>query len=581
MAALRYYRNTVLHCPSTLSLGLSVLLAWSTVAARQTREDGTPAVQLLAFNDFHGHLDPPTGSNGRIGSTEAGGVEYLATHLRRLESQNPNTLIVAAGDLIGASPLLSGLFHDEPTIEALNAVGLDLASVGNHEFDDGWAELYRMQHGGCHPVDGCQDGTPYEGATFQYLSANVTLDPRSADKAALSTSGIDAGRPRTLFPAYVVKEVGGVKVGFIGLTLRGTSEIVQASGIKGLTFRAEAETVNRLIPSLKKEGAHAIVVLVHEGGRPGAADYNGCDGVSGAIARIAGQISDEVDVIVSGHTHMAYVCTFDEKLVTSAASYGRLITAIDLKIDRSGKRVLSKTARNILVTRDVEKSPVHTMLLDRYRPFHAVVADRIVGTITGAITRSPSPAGESPLGNAVADAILEATRPQAAGAATIALMNPGGIRADLTAEPGSSGASPVRYGEVFNALPFQNRLVVKTLTGEMIRRVLEQQFENRTSGPDAILQVSTGVTYAYDRSKPEGRRIDAASMMSAGQPIRARQTYRVGLTDFLADGGDNFSVFTRGTDPVYSISDADALAAYIGRHSPLAPPPAQRITRIK
>lgn len=565
------------------SLALTGLLVGAVfVFDGASRADDTIAVQLLAFNDFHGHLEPPTGSNGRIGSTDAGGVEYFATHLRQLEAANPNTLIVAAGDLIGASPLLSGLFHDEPTIEALNAAGLDIASVGNHEFDDGWPELHRMQHGGCHPVDGCQDGTPFLGAAFQYLAANVILDVRKVDRTLLSHIGVNAGdrRTRPVLPAFAIKEIGGVRIAFIGLTLKGTPRLVAASGIQGLTFRSEAETVNRLVPELRKRGVRAIVVLVHEGGAPAPSHHNGCDGVRGAIAPIAEHMSDEVDVIVSGHTHLPYICTFDDKLVTSAASFGRLITAIDLQIDRATNNVISKKARNVIVTRDVLKSVAHTAILDRYRPFHAAVANKVIGSISQDITRRPNAAGESALGNVVADAILEGTARQDAGAATIAFMNPGGIRADLTVEAGAIGATPVRYAQVYDVVPFQNRVVVKTLTGDMIKEALEQQFDNPMSSgnPDTILQVSAGFSYRYDRSKPKGARVDSASIMIAGQPLKEKQKYRVGLTDFLADGGDRFPIFTRGTDPVYSGADADALAAYVGRHSPLTAPPMNRIT---
>lgn len=548
-----------------------------------SRAADSVVVQLLAFNDFHGHLEPPTGSNGRIGSTPAGGVEYLSTHLRQLEAQNSNTLIVASGDLIGASPLLSGLFHDEPTIEALTAAGLDVAAVGNHEFDDGAAELLRMQYGGCHPTDGCHSSTPFPGAGFQYLAANVIVDAGKVDRALRDRVAVNTrdGQPTTLLPAFAVKEIGGVTIGFVGLTLKGTADLVGANGIQGLTFEDEADSINRFVPALTRRGVRAIVVLVHQGGSPSPSHQNGCDGVRGAIAPIAEKISDEVDVIVSGHTHHAYICIVDDKLVTGAASFGRLITAIDLQIDRATNNVLSKHARNVIVTRDVARSPDLTAILDRYRPAYEAVADRVAGTISGDISRQPNSAGESALGNVVADAILEATAPAAAGGAVIGLMNPAGIRADLTAQPGSGDATPVRYRQVYDVLPFQNRLVVKTFTGQMIKDILEQQFDNPMSSgvPDTILQGSFGFSYAYDRSKPKGARVDVRSIMIAGQTLEETRKYRIGLPDFLADGGDRFPLFTQGTDLIYSVSDADALAAYIGRHSPLRAPATNRITR--
>jgi 5'-nucleotidase len=581
------YHWSVLHPRIALVAPFAVAVA-ATVSLIAVRQAPTPPpgntvdVQLLAFNDFHGNLDPPSGSNGRIGSIDAGGVEYFATHLARLKSTNPNTLVVSAGDLIGASPLLSGLFHDEPTIEALNKVGLDISSVGNHEFDEGWAELYRMQHGGCHPTDGCRDHTPFSGAAFPYLSANVFVDPRRADKDLLEKSVVNAGsRSRTLFPAYAIREIGGVKIGFIGMTLEGTPQLVQPTGVAGLIFKSEADTANDLIPILKRQHVRAIVVLVHEGGFPSGTDFNGCPGVSGAILQIARRIKDDVDVIVSGHTHQAYNCTLGKKLVTSAASYGRLITSIDLKIDKATDEVVSKTARNVIVTRDVPKSAELTAILDRYRPLYEPLANRTIGTIARDITRAQNAAGESALGDVAADAMLEATR--ASGGAVLAFMNTGGIRADLTRRPTASpdAPSPVSYSDAFNVHPVQNRLVVKTFTGDMIKKVIEQQFDNRAPNNDMVLQVSDGFTYSYDRSKPRGSRVNAASMMLGGQRLDPKQKYRVAISDFLSDGGDNFTVFTQGTEPFMAGADVEALAAYIGRHSPAVPGPMNRIVASK
>jgi 5'-nucleotidase len=581
------YPRIALLAPFTAAMA-ATLLTIATPQAPGDHAENTAAIQLLAFNDFHGNLDPPSGSNGRIGSTDAGGIEYFATHLAHLKSRNPHTLIVSAGDLIGASPLLSGLFHDEPTIEALNEVGLDVSSVGNHEFDEGWTELYRMQHGGCHPVDGCQDHSPFAGASFRYLSANVFVDPRKAIKDLVTKASVNAGnsRSRTLLPAYDVRDIDGVKIGFIGMTLRGTPQLVQPTGVAGLTFRSESDTVNKLLPALKKQGVRAIVVLVHEGGFPAGDDFNGCPGVSGAIVEIAHRIKDDVDVIISGHTHQAYNCTFDKKLVTSAASFGRLITQIDLKIDRATDEIVSKAAQNVIVTRDVPKDPAQSAILARYRPLYEPLANNTVGTIARDITREQNAAGESALGNVAADAVLEATNDARSGGAVVAFMNPGGIRADLTHRPSSSpdGASPVSYSDVFNVHPFQNSLIVKTMTGEMIRKVLEQQFDNRAIGNDMILQVSEGFTYSYDRSRPRGSRVDAASMLLRGQHIGAKQKYRVGISDFLSDGGDSFTVFLQGTDPFTAGAagaDVEALARYIARHSPAAPGPLNRITRTK
>jgi 5'-nucleotidase len=537
-------------------------------------------VQLLAFNDFHGTLEPATGSNGRIGSTDAGGVEFLATHLARLEATNPNTLIVTAGDNIGASTLLSGMFHDEPAIEALGAAGVDLAAVGNHEFDEGWAELYRMQAGGCHPVDGCQDATPFAGARFQFLSANVALDPARVDPAALARSGWTprGSGPQTLFPAFSVREVGGVRVGFVGLVLEGTPDIVSQAGIQGLTFRSEVEAGNEAVAALVRQGVEAIVVLIHEGGRPETADPNGC-GVTGPIVAIAEGLSDEVDVIVSGHTHRSYICTIDGKLLTSAESLGRLVTDIDLRVDRRTGDVVSKTAANVIVTRDVEPGAAQTALMAHYRPFYGPLANRPVGTITAPLTREPTPAGESAYGDVVADAFLEAGKAVDA-LAVFAFINPGSLRSDVTGDPGAAGAPrQVRYVQAFDSLPFGNRVVVRSITGGQIVRLLEQQFDNPEPGSTKILQLSAGFTYAYDASRPSGQRIVRDSLRIGGAPLDPARSYRVVSNDFVWGGGDAFSVATEATNPIDAGADSDVLIAYLMKHSPVAPGPQDRITK--
>lgn len=568
-------------------LAVSTALLLSALGAARmptAAQSETASVQLLAFNDFHGNLEPPSGADGLIGSTQAGGVEYLATHLARLKASNPSTLVVSAGDNIGASPLLSGLFHDEPTIEALSAAGLQVSAVGNHEFDEGWMELYRMQKGGCHPTDGCQDGTPFMGARFEYLSANVFLDPRKTSKALLDKIGwkTTENRPRPLLPAYTIKEVEGVKLGFIGMTLKGTPQIVVPTSVQALTFQAEADTANSLIPLLKQNGVHAIVVLLHEGGVPTGGDYNGCDGVSGAILQIANRMSNDVDVIVSGHTHRAYICTIGTKLVTSAASYGRLITDIDLRIDKTTDKIVSKTARNVIVTREVPTNPAQSSILDRYRPFYTAISHKVIGSIGSDITRTPNAAGESALGDLIADAQMEATKDRSKGGAVVAFTNSGGIRADLVHAQQTAGEPPgaVTYTEAFSVQPFGNRMIVKTMTGEMIRRVLEQQFDNPAPGRNSILQVSNGFTYEYDRAKPMGRRVDPASIKIDGQTVVATRAYRVAMNEYLSAGGGGFSVFTAGTSPFDAGVDIDALVEYFDRHSPVTPS-TQTIGRIK
>jgi 5'-nucleotidase len=537
--------------------------------------EGFVQVQILGINDFHGNLEPPPGSSGRImlpdmTTVDAGGAIHLAAHVAALRAQNPNTVVVSAGDLIGASPLLSGLFHDEPTIEAMNLIGLELNGVGNHEFDEGSSELLRMQHGGCSPIDGCQDGTFFAGASFRFLAANVFVNP-------------DEGK--TLFPPYEIREFEGVSVAFIGMTLEGTPSIVTPIGVSGLVFQDEVDTVNALVPELQAMGIEAIVVLLHEGGYP-TGFYNECPGISGPIVDIATNMTDAVDVIVSGHTHQAYNCVIANKVVTSAASFGRLITDIDLEISTLTGNVTSVTAENVIVTRDMMNADVQT-LIDGYSAIATPLANREIGMISGDLLRMAPMGGPglSSMGAVIADAQLHATQPQGLGGAEIAFMNPGGVRADLlyaATNPPEAVDGIVRFGEAFSVQPFGNSLVVMTLTGDQIHTLLEQQFQLDQSGNPVtrILQVSQGFTYAYSAGAQIGSKIDPTSMMLNSVMIDPAQSYRVTVNSFMASGGDGFSVLVDGTERLGGALDLDALEGYFDDFSPVGPPALDRISLL-
>ncbi len=547
-----------------------VLVATLAVVPAGAKPSGTVDVQILALNDFHGNLMPPAGSSGRVGLIDAGGVEYLATHISSLRALNPNTVVVSAGDMVGASPLLSALFHDEPTIEAFNLIGLDFNAVGNHEFDEGWHELVRLQEGGCHPVDGCLDGDDFAGASFQFLAANVVRQ--------------DNGK--TIFPAYKVRSFGGAKVAFIGMTLEGTPLIVTPSGISDLNFMDEADTVNALIPELKAKGVETIVVVVHEGGVQAApAPYNGCVGLSGAIVNILERLDDEVDVVVSGHTHQPYNCVIDNKIVTSAFSFGRLVTKIDLTIDRATGEVTTMKAENKIVTRDVPTASLLTALIAKYNAIAAPLANRVIGTITANINRIATPAGETALGDVIADAQLEATNDAGFGDAVVAFMNPGGIREDLifAGGPAGEGDGNVTYGEMFAVQPFGNSMVTMTLTGAQIDALLEQQFigcGQTAATRQKILQVSTGFSYSWSLSALPCNKVDALTIKIDGVTVDPAASYRVTVNSFLADGGDGFTVLVQGTNRLGGEVDTDAFEKYFAAYSPVAPGPQNRIIRI-
>jgi len=523
-------------------------------------------LRILAINDFHGHLRPPPGGirisdsddkTGKI-AVPAGGAEHMATLVRQLRTGKSNTIFVAAGDLIGASPFLSAMFHDEPTIESLSMMGLEVASVGNHEFDEGKDELLRMQNGGCHPVDGCQGPHPFAGAKFRYLAAST----------------IEKSTGKAIFPAYEIRQFDGIPVAFIGLTLKGTPNLVSPPGVAGLQFRDEAETVNALVPDLKARGVEAIVVLIHEGGFP-TGDYNACPGISGPIVDIVKKFDKAVDVVVSGHTHQAYICEIDGRLVTSADKYGTIVTSIDLKLDPATRDVVSARAENVIVRTSVyAKDPEQSALLEAYDKVAGPIANRIAGSVAASLSRVPNEAGESVLGDLIADAQLEATRADDNGGAVIAFTNPGGIRTDIVKKPDGG----VSYADVFASQPFRNQLVTLTLTGAQIKNVLEQQWLDPVR--PRILQVSKGFSYAWDNTKPFGERVIAERLSLNGQRIDPAAAYRVTVNNFLSVGGDGFTVLKDGAAARFGIYDVDALYGYFQANSPVSPATLDRIARV-
>ena len=538
------------------------IAALNLAAVPARAEDEPVSLRILAINDFHGNLKPPP-SGIRITDpadptkstmVPAGGAAQMASLVKLLADGQPNTIFVAAGDLIGASPLLSAMFHDEPTIESMSQMGLALSAVGNHEFDEGKDELLRMQNGGCHPTDGCRGPQPFTGAKFHYLAASTFL----------------AGTDKTVFPPYEIRTFEDVPVAFIGLTLKGTAGIISPASSAGLDFRSEAESVNALIPELKAKGVQAIVVLIHEGGWP-SGGMNECPGLSGPIVDIVKDLDSAVDIVISGHTHQAYVCTIDKRLVTSADKFGTLVTAIDVKLDRTSRDVISATATNMLVDTALPKDAAQTALIDSYEKLTAPLASQPAGVITATLSRLPNAAGESVLGDVVADAQLAATSWASKGGAVIAMTNPGGIRTDLARR--DDGA--VTYADVFASQPFRNQLVTVTLTGADIKAALELQWLDPAR--PRILQVSRGFTYAFDAKRAPGARVDAASLKLNGVPVDSAAVYRVTINNYLALGGDGFTAFKNGRDPVVGPYDDEALFAYIKANSPLAPPPRDRI----
>lgn len=559
------------------------------------------AVKLVAFNDYHGNLESPGtfGENTSIPFSQrppVGGADYIAAYVAKLKSQNPLNVVVGAGDSIGASPLISAAFHDEPSVETLNRIGLEFNAVGNHEFDKGSAELLRLQNGGCKVVNGTQDpnscqgasvGTPvpFEGAKFKWLSANV----------------ISTETKKPLLPAYGVKTFKGVKVAFIGMTLKGTPGIVTPTGVAGLEFKDEADTVNALIPELRAQGIESIVVLVHEGGfQTGTlSDINGCEGnlAGSAISNIVKRLDDAVDLVISGHTHAAYNCKLPNAVgrnisVTSSSAFGRVLTDIDLTINSATKNITAVAATNRLVSRNdtsVSADPTVQKIVNGYKALVSPIANKVIGAISEALPNSRvDGACNMPAGNLIADAQLNATKTDGYGNAQISFMNGGGVRSPGFTYAQSSvgeGDGNVTYGEAFTVQPFGNSLVTLTLTAKDLKDVLEEQFagcHGQSATATRFMLPSAGFKYTWDGSKACDARISNVTLTSAsgtetivdanGVVVNPAKTYRVTVNNFMADGGDGYSTFLKGTDRLGGAQDIDALVSYMSQFK--APNPA-------
>jgi 5'-nucleotidase len=549
-------------------------------------------VKIIGFNDYHGNLQSPGtfGENTLVPIDQrppVGGADYIAGHVDRMKAENPLNVVVGAGDFVGATPLISALFYDEPSIETVNRIGLEFNAVGNHEFDDGKRELKRLQRGGCRltadgAVDpnsckGAQVGTPvpFEGAQFRYLSANV----------------YEARTGKPLLAAYGLKKFKGVPVAFIGLTLEATPTIVTPVGVRGLQFRDEAVTVNELVPRLKALGVEAIVVLIHEGGTQTGTlqDINGCEGglAGSAIADIVGRFDDEVDLVVSGHTHAAYNCRVPNSAgraisVTSASAFGRVLTDIDVTIDPATRDIVSVGAANRLVDRtDAGVTPDAQVksIVDSYSALVTPIANQVIGSITESLSSSAVDiACNVPAGDLIADAQLAATTAPDLGGAAFALMNRGGVRSPgfVFAQSVGEGDGNVTYGEGFTVQPFGNSLVTMTLTAQDIKNVLEQQFagcRGQSTTATRLMIPSAGFKYAWDGAQACDARIRDVTLTrsgvtdvivdGAGHVPNPTKTYRLTVNNFMSTGGDGFTTFLAGTDRLGGAQDIDALVSYM------------------
>jgi 5'-nucleotidase len=568
--------------------------------------DNNPAAftaKIIGFNDYHGTLESP-GTFGQNTSVPAasrpavGGADFMAAQISALKKANPNNVVVGAGDSIGASPLISSLFFDEPSVETLNRIGLEFNSVGNHEFDKGSAELLRLQNGGCKITAGQTDpnsckgalvGTPvpFEGAKFKWLSANV-----------IATA---TGKP--LLPPYGIKTLNGVKIAFIGMTLKATPTIVTPTGVAGLEFRDEAQTVNALIPELRAQGIESIVVLVHEGGfQTGTlADINGCEGnlAGSAIAGIVSKLDNAVDLVVSGHTHAAYNCALPNATgrtipVSSSSAFGRVLTDIDVTIDPATRDITKAVVTNRLVVRNdpaVVADAVVQKIVSEYGKLVSPVANAVLGSITADLPSSRADGACNMLaGNLIADSQLAATQPATFGGAVMAFMNGGGVRSPgftFAASTAGEGNGNVTYGEAFTVQPFGNSLVTMTLTTQNIKDFLEEQFAGclgQAASSTRFALPSAGFKYTWDGAKACGARVSNVTLTAGANPAETlvdaggvvqnpTKPYRVTVNNFMADGGDGYSTLIKGTNRLGGAQDIDALTAYMAANFK-APKPA-------
>lgn len=516
-------------------------------------------VQLLDFSDFHGHLQP----NG-----EFGGAAYLAGLIDQLRGRAAGaSYTFSTGDSIGGSTFLSGMFQDEPTVHVLNEIGLTASAVGNHEFDEGWAELQRIIKGGHHPTLGQMGTEPYRGTDFPYLAANL----------------VESGTKKPILPPYVIQKDKGVQVGVIGVVTSDLETLVSPAGIKGIDVLDEAATINKYAAELQRKGVQSIVVLLHEGGQAGsypkpidAATVNSCTDLTGRITDINAEVSAAVDVIMTGHTHGAFTCQLPDpkgvnRIVTGPGDWGRVLTEINLKIDRATKDVVrpQSTATNHVVSTSGPANAAVARIVEHWQKGSDVVAQQVVGSTSEAITGDASGDRgiETAMSNLVSDSILAAT---AADGAQIAFMNVGGVRASLD-------AGEVTYEEAYAVLPFGNQLVTLDMTGAQIEAALNQQWNPDRSRNMLALTPSAGFTYTWDAT---AHRVVPGSIQLDGQPLDAATTYKVATLNFLADGGDGFTAFTEASARVGGAEDLAAFVDYLRANSPVASPGTDRVTGL-
>jgi len=554
----------------------AALAAACVLSGCATRPAAPLEINLVALNDFHGHLEAgkfnyTSARDGKSATIQAGGIPAIAAALQAWRHEDKDLLFVGAGDLIGASPAMSSMWADEPSITALNMMGMRVSSVGNHEFDQGRHELLRQQNGGCaspRPEKACKLSLDFSGARFTYLAANV----------------LDSATGKPFLPAYRIEEAKGVKLAFIGAVLKDTASVVMASGIAGLSFVDEADAINKTLAEVKAKGATVFVVLIHEGGSTEEAfDQPDCGKLKGPIVGIARRLDPALRLIISGHTHKGFQCKVDGRVITQAEMGGHVLSRIALKIDPETRTLRDIAVRNVVMKQGEYPADeaVAAYLKSVKARSDATLARPVARVAAKSVTRKANAAGETALGDLIADAVLAATREQGA---RIAFMNVGGMRKDL--DVGENLVST--YGQAQIVLPFANTLVLMDMTGAQIRALLEQQWTRPDVDADRrVLQVSRGFSYQWNDELPPGQKVLAGSMKLDGVPLDEARTYRIVANNFLAEGGDNFHLFAQAANKMNTqIRDIDAFVAHLVKSDRAGTPagsaaPAMRIERVK
>lgn len=554
-------------CATLSSLTMALLLA-GCVSAPQ----GPVTLNLVSLNDFHGNLEPSRyvlkDASGKEETMRAGGAEAVAAALQAWRKQDKDLLLVSTGDIVGASPALSSMWADEPTIEVMNMLNLRASAVGNHEFDGGRRELLRQQRGGCdspHPTKACKFTPNFGGARFTYLGANVI------DKAS--------GKP--LIPGYTIETVKGIKVGLVGVVLKDTPNMVVASGIAGLSFGDEAEAINRVLPEMRAAGAQVVVALVHQGGRTVESPLQaGCSQLKGEIVDVVKKIDPSVKLVLTGHSHQGYLCEVDGRTVTQADTAGHLLTRVSMQVEpKTGAVSNLKVSNVVMKPGEYPADPKMTAFVEQVKERSQAALTRPVAKVVGApLLRKTNDAGESVLGNLVADAALDSAR---AMGAQLAFMNNGGIRRDLEAGPDGT----VAFGQAQVVLPFGNTTVVMDLTGAQIRSLLERQWADGVDSNSSVLQISQGLSYTWDPKRPAGSRIVPGTLKLNGKAMEDSATYRIATNNFLAEGSDGYPEFAKGTARIDTgLRDLDGFIAWLkkieGKSADMAPATA-RIHKVQ